>query len=150
MRARRAAPVLALAAACAHVSGHVTSVGGPVPDWSLRPNRCKVGDPLPAWGGDALVAAPPRVADLYYAGSHPADTELVVSHGGGHPYLLVRIPGAEKMVVLGQADCRVLEVSMGYTGYTVNDEAGLSGSARFDCQRSEIGHVKGNVSFTCF
>jgi hypothetical protein len=140
----------ALAISCASTSGSVHAEHGPVPDWSLRPNKCKVGDPSPAWGGDAVVAVPPSVADLYYAGSGAADTEVVVRADGDRASLLVRIPGAGKMVVLRREDCSQLEVSTGHTSYTVNDEAGFVGHARFDCTRPEIGHVAGDLGFTCF
>jgi hypothetical protein len=138
-----------LATSCAHVSGEVRAEGGPAGDWSLHPNRCKVGEPSPAWGGARLVAVSPRLADLYYAGTNAADTEVVVDGEEGRT-LLVRIPGKGKMVVLHTADCTMLDISTGYTSYTVNDEAGVTGTARFDCRRPEIGHVTGVVSFTCF
>jgi hypothetical protein len=141
-----------LAVACVSVSGRVRAEGGPGGDWTLRPNRCKVGSPTPAWGGAAagVVAASAQVADLYYAGTKARDTEVVVDGADDPPALLVRIPGAAKMVVLRRSDCTVFDISTGYTSYTVNDEAGLTGTARFDCERPEVGHVQGKVSFTCF
>ncbi|MGH7293614.1 MAG: hypothetical protein ACRELB_01715 [Polyangiaceae bacterium] len=139
-----------LALSCASTSGRVHGESGPVPDWSLRPNRCKVGDPSPVWGGDRIVAVAPGVADLFYAGPDAADTEVVVRAEGDRPSLLVRIPGQGRMVVLRREDCSVLDVSMGHTAYTVNDEAGLVGHARFECSRPEIGRVTGDLSFTCF
>ena len=138
------------ATACAHSGGMVRARGGPTGDWALRPNRCKVGEPSPAWGGAGLVAAPPRVADLYYAGTNAGDTEVVVAADTDVHAILVRVPKQGKMVVLKAADCTVLDVQAGYTSYSVNHEVGLTGSARFDCTRPEVGHVVGDVSFTCF
>lgn len=146
-----AAWVGSCALSCAQASGLVHADGGPAGAWSLRPNRCKVGDPSPAWaGGVGVIALAPNTADLYYAGTNPADTEVVVGGDGLTKTILVRVPGQGKMVPLHDADCTVLDISTGNTSYTVNDEAGLSGSARFDCRRPEVGHVVGDVSFTCF
>jgi hypothetical protein len=140
--------VALLATSCGSVSGTLRGEGGPVPDWALRPNRCKTGEPSPVWGGAGLVAAPSGVADLYYAGTNAADTEVVVSKESRA--ILVRIPGKGMMVALHPTDCTTFDISTGYTSYTVNDEAGFTGRARFDCRRPEIGHVTGDVSFTCF
>jgi hypothetical protein len=136
------------ASSCASVSGVCRGEGGPVPDWSLRPNRCKTSDPSPAWGGAGIVGVPEGVADLYYAGKNPGDTEVVVNSDSA--VILVRIPGKGQMVALHHTDCAVFAISAGYTGYTVNDEAGFTGRAQFDCTRPEIGHVTGDLSFTCF
>jgi hypothetical protein len=144
-----AAACLALSS-CAHSSGMVRAEGGPTGSWALRPNRCKVGDPSPAWGGAGIVAVPPRVADLYYAGTDAGDTEVVVAAEGDVHAILVRVPRQGKMALLQRADCTLLDVETGYTGYTVNHEAGLTGHARFDCTRPEVGHVVGDVDFTCF
>ena len=139
-----------LATSCAHSGGFVRAEGGPTGDWALRPNRCKVGEPSAAWGAAGVVAAPPRVADLYYAGTNAGDTEIVVAADVGVRAILVRIPEQGKMAVLKDADCAVLDLQTGYTSYTVNDEVGLTGHARFDCTRPEVGHVVGDVAFTCF
>jgi hypothetical protein len=88
--------------------------------------------------------------DIYYAGANAGDTELVIRPDGVNSAVLVRIPGAHKMVVLRKPDCRTLDVSLRDTAYAVNDETGVTGRITLDCERPEIGHVTGSATFTCF
>ncbi len=144
---RRAALVALALAACSGADGRFRGEDGPVAPWSLRPNRCDNASGARFIGFDTGFGLD---LDLYYAGPNAHDTEVVVRPAGATTSVLVRIPGAHKMVVLRKADCATLDVSLRNTTYAVNDETGLTGSVHLDCQRPEIGHVVGQATFTCF
>ena len=134
--------VAALSTGCTFVDGRIRGEQGPVPDWSLRPNRCT------AVGG---------VADLFYRGPDAADTEVVVraapdavadtpqtspdpARAASLPSVLVRLPDRRAMVSLRKTDCIVFDVAF---------DGASSGHANLDCRRPEIGHVAGTLEFAC-
>lgn len=130
-------------ASCSSVDGRFRGEAGTVADWTLRPNHCDANPFMLA--GFATTGT----VDLYYRGDGAKDTEVVVNGQLPDPRVLVRIPDTGKMAVLRAADCAVFQVDVHEAGYTVNDEAPLTGRVRLDCQQPEIGHVAGEATFTC-
>lgn len=143
MRATLSSVVAAVAAllstaSCSGASGRFHGEGGPVPDWTLRPNAC-----------DSNPYASAGAIDLYYRGADARDTEVVVKADVVQQQVLVRIPGRKQMVVLRASDCSVFDVGVHGAGYEINDTEPRSGHVRIDCARPEIGRVTGEATFTC-
>ena len=139
---RVVATVLVALAACGGASGEFSGRGGHGADWSFEPDRCKQTEVPGSFSSS--------VADLYYAGVHPSDTEVVVREIGGERQVLVRIPTKNQMIVLRRADCEVFDIELGQTAYTLDEEVGVTGHVHIACRRPEIGRVSGEASFTCF
>jgi hypothetical protein len=135
--------VAALSTACTFADGRIRGEQGPVPDWSLRPNRC---------------TAVSGAADLFYRGPDAADTEVVVRARPDFaavtprlspdamrrallPSVLVRLPDRHEMVTLQKTDCTVFDIAF---------DSWLMGHASLDCRSPEIGHVTGTLlEFAC-
>lgn len=143
------------------VTGAFHARDAPTP-WTLEPNRCASTDPKGTLG-----------ADLYRSGVPGDDTEVVLLRDRAGYSVLARLPGRNELVRLRPADCPVFDVALRYTGWAfrkledydfsrlspkdldpavdIGDWArGVTGSARIDCQRPEIGRVVGEAKFTCY
>lgn len=131
--------------ACMAVSGRMRGEEGPVPDWSLQPNRCESSN---------------GALDFFFRGPDALDTEIVVKATPGlsvdlavpltgeaaslvpQQSVLVRVPNQSKMVVLRRSDCSVFDLRLDQTYSAI-------GRVTLDCRRPEIGHVTGTLEFVC-
>ena len=134
------------------VSGRFEGSSGPVPDWSLRLNRCAVNNgSVPMTLGDSQLSWSLRGIDMYFARPDAADTEAVLAAPAGGPKMvLVRIPERQRMTVLTSSMCKTFELSWGPSRAEVNDSDVLEGEVRVDCRHPELGHVTGQATFRCY
>ena len=129
--------VIAIAACvgCSGAEGQFHADGPELKTWTLEPDTCLSG-----------LRNGVNGADLYKK-DEGEDTELVIASAG---FVLVRVPGEDRMVAFARQDCRVLDYDLHFNGVKVNGMPGVAGSVKLECERPSVGKIEGSATFTCY
>jgi len=119
-------------------TGSFESTGGVPGVWTMPTERCT-----------SAMRRGFLAAELY-SRALQEDTEVVVIGGVlDGPELLVRVPGAGKMVRVRRSDCATLEGDLHQSGTRRNSVPGVEGTVRVDCALPGGGRLTGASKFTC-
>jgi hypothetical protein len=137
-----AAPLVILSTIVSGCLGGTNGVyrgSGGLGNWEMHPNTCQSGLHRGFLGVDIYRRRPGE------------DTEVVIMNDMlAGPLVLVRVPNENRTVLFTRSDCKVMEVEMGRNGVEINRVPGLSGHARFECERASTGRFSGQGEFNCY